>query len=120
MIGRFKTYRPCDIDKKYDKQLYNCSLRYYGHMWYSFKKNRQCDKSKVVICFIKDKIIGWGFRFKYAGKVKYSVMLYVRKPHRNLGIGTQIYRTLTRGIRRVKIKVYPDYVNKKFFEKINS
>jgi GNAT superfamily N-acetyltransferase len=87
-------------------------------MWYSLRKNRQCDKSKVVICFIKDKIVAWGFRFKYAGKVKYSVMLYVRESHRKLGIGTKIYRTLTRGIKSIKIKVYPDFYNKKFFKKI--
>lgn len=117
----YKSYRPYDVDAKYDKQLYRCSLRYCGHMWWEFSRNRKCKKSKVVICFIKDKIVGWGYRFKYHKNPtnNYSIMMHVYKTYRRKGIGTQIFKKLTRGIKSIKLEVYPDSHNKKFFEKIN-
>lgn len=116
----YKVFRPCDIESKYDKQLRRCSMRNLGHMWYEFMNNRNCNKSKVVICFDDDKIVGWGYRFKYKKNPtnNYSVMLFVYKTYRNRGIGTQIYKKLTRGIMLHKLEVYPDSSNKKFFKSV--
>lgn len=116
----YKICRPCDVESKYDKQLRRCSMRNLGYMWYEFMNNRKCKKSKVVICFDKDKIVGWGYRFKYKKNPvdNHSIMLFVYKSYRNRGIGTQIYRKLTRGIKQIKLEVYPDSSNKKFFRSV--
>ena len=116
----YKSYRPYDIDNKYDKDLQRCSLRNGGYMWTNFVEHRQCKRSKVVICFVDNKIVGWGIRFKYSvnRNSNYSIMLFVFKQYRRNGIGTQIYKKLTRGVKYTKLEVYPDRLNRKFFGRV--
>ena len=105
-----------EVDRKYTKQLYNCSMRNLGYMYSRFSFHRDCKQSKVVICFDHDRIVAWGIRFK--DKSNKCVMLYVAKHYRRKGIGTNIYRQLTRGLSKKVIKVYPDSANKKFFKSV--
>ena len=113
---RYLIARCFEVDRKYDKQLYNCSLRSGGYMYSQLSSRRDCKRSKMVICFDDDRIIGWGIRFKHG--IQKAVMLYVSKTYRRKGIGTEIYRKLTRGVAKKNIKVYRDYANRKFFGRL--
>lgn len=113
----FVTKKCIEVSCKYDSMLYRCSYRSGGYMYKHFVKLRQCKKSKVVICFDRRKIVGWGIRFK--PRCKYNIMLFVYKSHRKRGIGTKIYRQLANGLSKNNIRVYPNGESRVFFKKIN-
>lgn len=113
----FKTKRARKIVKKelisnFEKN----SFRKGGYLWSAFKEFYFEKDSKVCYCLDKKEFVGWGLLWKDYNK-SYSLMLFVRKQYRRLGIGTKIIKILSKKIKK-KIDVYPhNKTSKKFFRK---
>jgi GNAT superfamily N-acetyltransferase len=98
-------------------QFRNCSYKSGGHLFSDFLryKNNKC--SKIVYCLYDEKVIGWGFRYKY--RKRYPIMLYVRKNFRRQGLGSKIYKKLASGLNKTIIEYWPhDKKSHSFFKKV--
>lgn len=113
---KYREYLINNVPEHLKPDLYKCSRRYRGYLWYWFKYHKDCKKTKVIICFCGKEITGWGVVFKYS--FERQIMLYVKKKYRRLGIGSNLIKKLSYKISKSRIKVYKDSENKKFFKSV--
>ena len=105
-------------DKILISKFRDCSFRNHGWMYKLFLSSKTCPKSKVVYCLYKKELVAWGLRAKDPSI--YSIMLYVKKNHRRLGIGSKIFKKLCAGLSRKQIEYWPHNTgNSKFFKSVD-
>jgi hypothetical protein len=100
-------------------QFRDCSFKNLGCIYKTFLELKNSPNSKVVYCLLDNQVVGWGLLSKESGK--YSIMLYVRKNHRRLGIGSHIFKKLSLGLPIKQISYWPhDKKSREFFKKNTS
>ena len=117
-------------------ELFNCSLKYKGVMWKTFKRLHDPELSeighqpRICLCYSRHGfLLGWGLsediemifdwntKNSHAGLSR-SIMLYVRPQWRRHKIGTELFRRLAKGVKRASVTIYSDSSNRAFFNKV--
>ena len=101
VIRFFKDWSP-----EIKRQLRNLTINHnkFGTSCMRYEIQQKANLILTCVAFNKDKVIGWAMYLKYSFSIgkKDSIMVYVKKPFRRMGIG----RRLVNKLKNKEIKGY--------------